>query len=164
MNRDEAQLRYLRWLSRADPQMYSLAMAHGNAALGDYEEGLQGWADTIVNAAVAVGGALLAKKQSDAQVALQKKQMQADALAAEAARQDTLKLALIDINTKRAAQGQPPVDANGQIIPSNQLPILSSLPAVAGTSQYRQQSFFESVPTWAWLAGAGVIVLLVVKR
>lgn len=150
MNSTEARIRYLRWLSVADPNLLAAAAAKSGKQLGDYDT-LEGWADTLVSAAVTVAGTVLAKKQADAQLALQRQQMKADAAAADAARQDALRVALLQTNTDRAARGLPPVDANGVVITSSQLPQLSAsqLSPTYATS--------SGVPAWMWIAGAGAL-------
>lgn len=153
MTSEQAKLNYLRWLSRADPQMFAMGLSVADRALGDYDT-LEGWADTIVNAVVTVGGAVLAKKQADAQLAMQKKQMQLDAQAADAARQDALRVTLLQTNMQRAQAGMPPIDINGNVIPSSQLP---QLPATAATPAMMSTS--GSIPSWVWLAGAGALAL-----
>jgi hypothetical protein len=172
MNKEQARIDFLRWLSRADPQIFALSVgrAEDKAAMGDYDENLSGWVDTLVSSVAAVGGALLAKKQSDANIKAQKAQLAAESAAAEAARADQLRLALIQTNTERALRGLPPVDINGNVIPGAQLPQIPQTQLAANSSggqavQYLPApGIFEQVPVWAWIAGAGVLTVLLVRR
>lgn len=118
MNPDRARLDYLRWLSRYAPALYAHAMSQNQRT------GLSGlgWINLVIQAVAAVGSAVMAKKQGDKAAKLQAKAIAADQAAQEAARKDALKVALLDINTKRAQAGLPPVDADGKVIPSAQLP------------------------------------------
>ncbi len=117
MNPDVARLDFLRWLSRFDPKMYALATRPQVVGLS----GL-GWINFVVQAVAAVGGAVMAKKQAKKAEALQKKALAAQIAESEAARKDALKVALLDVNTKRAQAGLPPVDENGKVIGQAQLP------------------------------------------
>lgn len=111
ISRDAAQVLYLKWLKVHHPDVWQGAV---NANPGT-REGL-GWVVALVNAVVAAGSLVMAKKQAAKQLSLQKKAMAADAAAQEAARQDALKLALLDVNTKRAQAGLPPVDENNRVL------------------------------------------------
>lgn len=117
MNPDRARLDYLRWLSRYSPKLYALAMNQPRSGLS----GL-GWINLVIQAVAAVGSAIMSKKQGDKAAKLQAKAIAADQAAQEAARKDALKVALLDINTKRAQSGLPPVDENGKVIGAAQLP------------------------------------------
>lgn len=117
MNADRARLDYLRWLSRFAPKLYADAMRQERSGLS----GL-GWINLVIQAVAAVGSAVMAKKQGDKAAKLQAKAIAADQAGQEAARRDALKVALLDINTKRAQSGLPPVDADGKVIGQAQLP------------------------------------------
>ncbi len=121
MNPDVARLNYLRWLSRFDPKLYRVAMIQPKTGLS----GL-GWINLVIQAVAAVGTAVMQKKQGDKAAKLQSKAIAADQAAQEAARKDALKVALLDINTKRAQAGLPPVDENGKTIGAAQLPPVPS--------------------------------------
>lgn len=130
MNADVARLDYLRWLSRFDPKLYREVTRPQAVKLGNL-----GWINFVVQAVVAAGGAVMAKKQADKQAKLQKKAIAADQAAQEAARKDAMKVALLDINTKRAQAGLPPVDENGKVIGQAELP-----PAPSNLAPYYSQS------------------------
>lgn len=158
MNAQNAQVLFFRWLAQNHPRVYApVARKLALGSLGD----LSGWVDTLVSAIATVGTAVLAKKQSDKQLSAQKK---ADAQA----RADAIQAQLLDINLQRAQAGLPPVDANGNVIPAAALPTLPTPQAAYAAAQSsalsRSGSFLDSVPSWAWIAGGAVVVLLILKR
>lgn len=163
MNPDVARLDFLRWLSRYDPKTYRLAIRpQGASGLGAL-----GWINFVIQAIAAVGSAVVAKKQGDKQAKLQKQAIAADQATQEAARKDALKIALLDINTKRAQSGLPPVDESGKVIPSAQLPnapaTLAPLYAQAGAPVPTGSPTFSlsnPVVIVGGLAGLGLIVYL----
>jgi len=64
-------------------------------------------------------------------------------------------IAAMKMNVERLKAGQPPIDpATGQ-------PISQYTP---GYGVPPGSSFVDSVPTWAWLAGAGLLAVLLFKR
>jgi len=165
MNPDLARLDFLRWLSRYDPKTYRLAIRpQGATGLGAL-----GWINFVIQAVAAVGSAVVAKKQGDKQAKLQKQAIAADQLAQESARKDSLKIALLDINTKRAQAGLPPVDENGKVIGQAQLPAapaaLAPLYAQAGAvvpvaGSAGSFSLSNPVVIVGGLVGVGVLVYL----
>lgn len=152
MNAQNSQVLFFRWLAVNHPRLYAPVARHlALGALGD----LEGWADTLVTAIATVGTAFLAKKQADKQLSAQK--------AADAqARSDAVKAQLLEINLQRAQAGLPPVDQNGNVISASALPTLPTPQAAYAAAQSRG-SFFDSVPTWAWLTGGAVVVYLILK-
>lgn len=154
MSADEGKVLYLAWLAREQPLVYARVVAVAKKALLDRKlsglAGLSGWVDTLVNAAVAVGGTLLAKKQADQAANLQKKQQQAD-----------LQLQLLAVNTQRAQSGLPPVDINGNVIPQKSLP----LPSTLNTSAVRA-TLDSGTNLTPWLIGGGLatVALVMVTR
>lgn len=143
MNVETAKIQYLSWLAQAYPLLYGRVVAI--AQQKDMERGLsglEGWLDTLVTAAVAVGGTLMAKKQADQAASLQKKQQAAD-----------LAATLLQVNTQRAQSGLPPVDANGRVIPGAQLPVPAALSSAIRTSAASVSNYLP------WALGAGVALI-----
>jgi hypothetical protein len=142
---DDAKKLFLAWLAREQPLVFARTVAVAKktsldrrlSGLGD----LSGWLDTLVGAAVTVGGTLIAKKQADQAASLQKKQQASD-----------LQLALLGVNTQRAQAGFPPVDINGNVIPSAALP----MPAALNRSELLSASTADYLP---WVIGAGAVSL-----
>lgn len=159
MNAEEARLRYLRWLSKADPAIYSKAMAHAATedGLGDL-----GWINFVIQGVLAAGSLVMQKKQSDKAEKLAKKQIAADQASQEAARADALKIALLDTNTKRAAAGLPPVDINGKVIPDAMLPAPAGQLAQAYTPQAvaAREAGFSIQPMYLVLGGVALIAVI----
>lgn len=161
MNPDVARLDFLRWLSRFDPKLYAKATAQPKSGLS----GL-GWINFVVQAVAMVGGAVMQKKQAKKQEALQKKALAAEVASQEAARKDAMKVALLDINTKRAQSGLPPVDENGKVIGAAQLP-----PAPANLAPYYQQAGApvpvagaNNLPLYLGIGALGVLGLVFALR
>lgn len=159
MNAQNAQVLFFRWLAKTHPRVYApVARKLALGSLGD----LAGWVDTLVSALATVGTAVIAKKQADKTISAQK--------AADAqARADAIKSELLQINLQRAQQGLPPVDQNGNVIPQSALPTLPTPQAAyaaanAASTRDSVSNFFSSVPTWAWIAGAGVVALLLLRK
>lgn len=159
MNAQNAQVLFFRWLAKTHPTIYApVARRLALGSLGD----LAGWVDTLVTALATVGTAVIAKKQADKQISAQK--------AADAqARADAIKSELLNINLQRAQAGLPPVDQNGNVIPQAALPALPTPQAAyaaanAAASRDSFSNFFSSVPTWAWIAGAGVLALVLLRK
>lgn len=149
MNVNSSKVLFLRWLSRAEPALYRRVMndsrAKGLGTLGTL--GSLGWVETVINAVAQVGSAILAKKQTDKQVSLQKKQLQD----AQAERDAALKAQLLQVNYQRAQSGLPPVDMNGNPIPSQSLPVPTELTG----AQVSKAVATDYLP---WLIGAGSLV------
>jgi hypothetical protein len=61
------------------------------------------------------------------------------------------------MNVKRAQAGLAPID------PSTGQPITAYTPGY-DVPPGMTRNFFESVPTWAWVAGGGLVLLLVLKK
>ena len=144
MSKDRAKVLYLAWLARAQPLVYQRVVALANKSLLERRlaglDHLNGWPDTLINAAIAVGGTLMAKKQADQAASLQKKQQAAD-----------LQLTLLQVNTQRAQAGLAPIDANGNLIPVKMLPI----PATLNTSAVQSTLASGGAPNYMlWAAGA----------
>lgn len=159
MNKQNSQVLFFRWLAKTHPRIYApVARRLALGALGD----LDGWVDTLVSALATVGTAVIAKKAADKQISAQK--------AADAqTRADALKAELLQINLQRAQQGLPPVDQNGNVIPQSALPTLPTPQAAyaaanAAGARDSFSNFFSSVPTWAWIAGAGVLALVILRK
>ncbi len=117
MNADVARLEYLRWLSKFSPKIYREVTRPQAVKLGNL-----GWINFVVQAVLAAGSLVMQNKQAAKANKLAQTQIKNEAAANEAARKDALKVALLDTNTKRAQAGLPPVDENGKVIPSTQLP------------------------------------------
>lgn len=67
-------------------------------------------------------------------------------------------ISLLKANLQRAQQNLPPVDASGQVI-------TTGMPGYAIPAGYPiSNNPFASVPPWVWIAGAGVVALLLLKR
>jgi hypothetical protein len=145
VNRDRAQIKFLQWVAVAHPDLYAKV---AQKYLTSARLGGLGWIQ-IVNAVLQVASAALQKKQTDDQLKLQKKtlKVQDDQLAAD--RANALKVALLDINAKRAANGLGPVDINGNLISSQALPMPSAL------VPYAKASGADTNYT-PWLIGGGI--------
>jgi len=164
MTKDAAQVNYLRWLSEAHPDVFRVAIsrARSNAAVG---LGRLGWINFVIQAVAMAGSAVMQKKQIDKSVSLQKKALAIQDAQATADREQQLKLALLDVNTKRAANGQPPVDITGKVIPGSALPVPSALktfmPATLTAS-----TWITGVPNYVTAGGGllGTVVLLKALR
>ena len=156
MTRDQAQAQYIAWLAREQPLVYERVVAVAKKSLIDRKlsglGALSGWLDTLVTAAVAVGGTLIAKKQADQAASIQKKQQAAD-----------LQLALLNVNTQRAQAGLPPVDINGNVIPSKSLPAPASLKSSQLPDSPASASAANYLP-WVLGAGAAALGLIWVSR
>jgi hypothetical protein len=148
MTKDQAQINFLRWVAVAHPDLYArVAQKHLTTA----RLGSLGWIQ-IVNAVLQLGSAALQKKQADDQLKLQKKtlKVQDEQLAAD--RANALKIALLDINAKRAANGLGPVDLQGNLIQSQSLPMPSALAPYAKAAGVAS----NYAP---WLIGGGVALI-----
>ena len=155
MSVDTARVNYLKWLSREHPDVYSRVSRSIRPQLG----GL-GWIAALANAVIQAGSVVLQKKQADKQLSLAKKAQELSDAQAAADRANQLKLALLDVNTKRAQAGLGPVDINGNLIPGYSLPTPSNLSTVVTGSS-------AGVPNYVWFAGAaalGVMLWLRLKR
>ena len=156
MTKDMAQITFLQWVAVHDPALYArVAQKHlMTARLGSL-----GWIQ-IVNAVLQLGSAALQKKQADDQLKLQKKtlKVQDEQLAAD--RANALKVALLDINAKRAANGLGPVDLNGNPIQSAALPMPSAL------APFAKAAGIASSSGLLWIGGglAALIGLFLVLR
>jgi uridylate kinase len=150
MKPSEAKELYLRWLAQAQPRLFerTLAVAKSQVRLGS----LAGWVDTLVNAAVAVGGTLLAKKQADQAASLKKKQQDAD-----------LQIQLLQLNTQRAQAGLAPVDINGKVIPSASLPQVAAISNPATAIAQASQKISATLP-WIFGGVATLVALYLVVR
>jgi hypothetical protein len=58
---------------------------------------------------------------------------------------------LLKINLERAKANAYPIDANGSLY-------------TGGTVSQQMQTGIAGVPTWAWIAGAGVLVYLLMRK
>lgn len=146
MTRDQAQVLYLKWLRVHHPDIWRRAISTNPGT----REGL-GWITAVVNAVVAAGSLVMAKKQASKQLSLQKKQLAQDAAAQEAARIDALKLALLETNTRRAQAGLPPVDENGRPI--------GGVQALANASK-KASGYLSYVA----LAGVAIVAFIFIRR
>jgi hypothetical protein len=173
MNADLAQVNYLRWLSDEHPALYNRAIRGAQlrvsrAGLAGDEEGL-GWINLVIQAVGIAAGAAVQKKQIDKSVALQKKAMAADDAQRAADRDAMVKLQLLEVNTKRAAAGLPPVDITGKVIPGAALPTPSALAPIIPIAQGGGQStLLPGVPNYVTYGVGGLaalgIVWAVVRR
>lgn len=126
-----AQIAYLKWLASRHPALYRRAISNVPT---DITLGSLGWINFVVQAIATVGSAVIAKKQVDKQVSLQKKALQLSDAQAAADRQQAAQLALLEVNTKRAQAGEPPVDINGNVVNTARLPTPSALAPYTSTS------------------------------
>jgi len=147
--KDRAQFNFLRWLSMHDPVLYARVIEKNfkGSTLGAL-----GWFVALANALIQVGGAVVQKKQQDKAFDLQKKTLAVQDAQLAADRAAQLKLALLDINQKRAANGLGPVDLNGNAIPSQ------SLPMPAALAPYAQGVGVDSASVTPWLIGGAVVL------
>lgn len=142
---DRAQVTYLRWLAKEHPDTFARVAA---PSLRSNLNGL-GWIAALANAVLQVGSAVVQKKQSDKAFKLQRETIKVQDAQAAAERAQSFKLALLDVNTKRAQAGLPPVDAQGNPIASDTLPMPSQLKPFASIGQ--------SVSKWGpWMLGGGL--------
>ena len=145
MTKDMAQINFLRWVSVAHPDLYAKV---AQKYLTTARLGQLGWIQ-ILNAVLQLGSAALQKKQADDQLKLQKKTLAVQDAQLAADRANALKVALLDINAKRAANGLGPVDLNGNPIQSQALPMPSAL------APYAKAAGLSTNYT-PWLIGGGV--------
>jgi len=144
---DRAQVTYLRWLAKEHPEVFRKFAA---PSLKSNLNGL-GWIAALANAVLQVGSAVLQKKQTDKAFKIQKATIAVEQQQADAERAQQFKLALLDVNTKRAQAGLPPVDANGNPIASATLPTPSALAPFASVG--------KTVSSWGpWVLGGGVVL------
>lgn len=127
----KAQIGYLKWLASRHPALYRRAV---NNVPTDITLGSLGWINFVVQAIATVGSAVVAKKQVDKQVSLQKKALALSDAQAAQDRDQAAKLALLEVNTKRAQAGLPPVDLSGNVINTAVLPTPSALAPYTSTS------------------------------
>lgn len=134
---------FFRWLAANHPTLY--APVAREVSSSPQMAGL-GWVDTLINAVVQVGGAVMAKKQADKNVKAANKQAEADRAA-------QLKAELLSVNLQRAQAGLPPVDENGRVLQSAQVPALPT-PIQAARA--------AAGPNWLLIGGVGAAGLLAV--
>lgn len=147
---DRAQVTYLRWLAKEHPETFHKIAA---PSLRSNLNGL-GWIAALANAVLQVGSAVLQKKQNDKAFKLQKQTLAVQDAQVAADRAQSFKLALLDVNTKRAQAGLPPVDAQGNPIASQTLPMPSALAPFANVG--------ATVSKWGpWILGGGVLLAAV---
>lgn len=132
---------FFRWLAANHPKLYAPVAAEVSAAPA---MGELGWVDSLINALAQVGGAVMAKKVADKNAKTASKE-------AAAARADSLKSELLNINFQRAQAGLPPVDEYGRVLTSAQVP---GLPTTAQAYQAAQG------PNWLVIGGAAGLALL----
>lgn len=163
MNRDANQVAYLRWLSDAHPDLYRRAMAGANArkAAG---LGQLGWLNFVIQAIGIAAEGIQQKKAIDTQAKIASKQLAADAAALNADREQQLKLALLDTNTRRAQSGLPPVDINGVVIPGSALPTPAALKPLVASTGAPSDSFIPGVPNYLLYGAGGLLALALVIR
>lgn len=151
---DQNQVTYLRWLSREHPALYARSMLAARRDLRGL--GRLGWINFVIQAVATVGSAVVAKKQVDKQVAVQKKALALSDAQAAADREQAAKFALLDTNTKRAQAGLPPVDITGNVIAPQTLPNAQALlPFTA--QQNLAPTWIRGVPNY--VTGIGAVVL-----
>lgn len=146
---DQAQINFLRWLSAYSPGFYSEVVRRATP------RGL-GWINFVVQGVAAAGSLVMQKKQSDKAVKLQKQALAASSAQAAADREQATKLALIEVNTKRAQAGLGPVDINGTLILGAQLPTVPGLSVSALVK--------PSVLPWVIIGGVGIAAFFLFKR
>lgn len=127
MSKTRNQIAFLKWLASKHPAIYQRALRNVPADIALNGLGAMGWINFVVQAIATVGSAVLGKKQVDKQVALQKKALALSDAQASADRAQAAQLALLEVNTKRAQVGQPPVDINGNVINTAKLPTPAAL-------------------------------------
>lgn len=158
MREERNQVAFLRWLARDHPELYGKALRVArNASAG---LGRMGWIQAVVQAVAAVGSAVVQKKQIDKQVSLQKKALELSDAQAAAEREQAAKLALLEVNTKRAQAGLPPVDMTGAVIPSAALPNPSAL---APFTPQGSTQFIPGVPNYVTGIGGALVVLVLLR-
>lgn len=158
---DRNRVAFLRWLSTAHPDLYRASIAKARAR-GGIGLGRMGWINFVVQAVATVGSAVLQKKQVDKQVALQKKGLALSDAQAQADREQQAALALLEVNAKRAAVGQPPVDITGKVLAQASLPTPSALTPYVGQSASGGQ-WITGVPNYVTGIGAAVLAVGVAK-
>lgn len=155
MTADQAQVTYLKWLNIAHPEIFSKVMAR--LSVGGIDQlGELGWINFVIQAVAMAGSAVMQKKQIDKQVALAKQQIAASDRQATADREAQTKLALLEVNTKRAQAGLPPVDITGKVIGAATLPTPNALaPYVGGPTD----TLIPGVPNYVTYGGAGLALV-----
>lgn len=147
---DRAQVTYLRWLAKEHPETFRKVAV---PSLRSNLSGL-GWIAAVANAVLQVGSAVVQKKQNDKAFKLQKQTLAVQDAQVAAERAQSFKLALLDVNTKRAQAGLPPVDGNGNPIASDTLPMPSQLAPFAKVG--------AQVSKWGpWILGGGAALALI---
>lgn len=152
-----AQIAYLKWLNARHPALYRKAVA---SAPRDITLGRLGWINFVVQAIATVGSAVLGKKQVDKQVALQKKALALSDAQAAADRTQAAELALLEVNTKRAQAGLPPVDLTGKVVNTGALPTPSALAPYTTTTA---TTLIPGVPNWLTYIGGGALAFGLLK-
>lgn len=160
MNAEENQVTYLKWLAVAHPDIYRDVMQQLTLAepLGDLGE--LGWINLVIQAVGIAAGAAMQKKQIDKQAGLAKKQLATEAAQMAADRDQAAKLALLEVNTKRAQAGLPPVDITGKVIGAATLPTPSALVPYAGGPT--ASTLIPGVPNYVTYGGAALALVAVV--
>lgn len=157
MTPTHAQIAYLKWLNARHPALYRKAV---KSAPRDITLGSLGWINFVVQAIATVGSAVLGKKQVDKQVALQKKALALSDAQASADRTQAAELALLEVNTKRAQAGLPPVDLTGKVVNTAVLPTPSALAPYTAT---RAATIIPGVPNWLTYIGGGALAFGLLK-
>ena len=157
MSATRNQVSYLKWLAYKYPAIYRRAVANIptdvrlNGGLGS-----MGWINFVVQAIATVGSAVLGKKQVDKQVAVQKKALQLQDAQAALDRAQALQVELLEVNTKRAQAGLPPVDAAGKVINTAKLPTPTAL---APYTQTTAATLIPGVPDVVTYVGGALLGL-----
>jgi hypothetical protein len=147
MNPTTAQIAYLKWVAQAHPDIYARARALA-ANRTDQLGALGGWVDSLINLVGQVGSEVLKKKASDKVASTQAKSDKA-----------AVQLALLQANTQRVAAGLPPVDINGNVVATAQLPA----PRPPGYAPVSSATLIPGVPNAVTYVGGAVAVLLLLK-
>lgn len=153
MSATRNQVAYLKWLAANHPAIYRRAVS---SVPTDVRLSGLGWINFVVQAIATVGSAVLGKKQVDKQVALQKKALALSDAQAAADRTQAAQLALLEVNTKRAQAGLPPVDLQGKVVNTAALPTPSAL---APYTQTTATTLIPGVPDMVTYIGGALLGL-----
>lgn len=156
------QVAFLKWLNHEHPAIYRKTMRSLPTDVRLKGLGSLGWINFLVQAVATVGSAVLGKKQVDKQVALQKKALALSDAQAAADRTQAAQLELLEVNTKRAQAGLPPVDLSGKVVNTGPLPTPSALVPYGGATTAKA-TLIPGVPNVVTYVGGGILALLALR-